>query len=148
MINNPWQAYQAPQAYQTQQYQPNAYRPTVTAQQMIDGPQYMMQPGMINARFVTCREEAVAAQIMDGNPWLFLDQAHGMVYYKGFNSRTNTAEFIDFAMAQPQQPQQPQFAPIADFMQLKSDFDQFKNAVMAPQQPRQKPPKIEEGDAK
>lgn len=146
MINNPWQAYQAPQAYQTQQYQPNTYRPA--APQMMDGAQYMMQPGMINARYVTCREEAVAAQIMDGTPWLFLDRDHGMVYCKGFNSRTGAAEFIEFAIVQPQQPQQPQFAPIADFMQLRNDFDQFKNAVMAPQQPRQKAPKNEEGDAK
>lgn len=137
MVNNPWAAYQAPQAYQTQSYQPGAYRP---APQVMEGPQYT-QPGMINARYVTCREEAVAAQIMDGNPWLFLDQAHGMVYYKGFNSRTGAAEFYEFAVMQQQTPQ---FTPIADFMQLKNDVEQLKGAMIPQQQPRQKQQTIEE----
>lgn len=136
MINNPWTTYPAPQPYQMQQI----YRPQQT---MMDAPQYGqttdMQPGMINARYVTCREEMVAAQILpDGKPWLFFDPAHGRVYVKRIDPQTNTADLRDFSETAPQQVQQPQFVGVADFMQLKNDFEQFRAAMLNPQQSRQK----------
>ena len=87
---NPWTPYQP-------------YRPQGYGQQQN---QQMMDPGMINARYVTCREEAVAAQILpDGNPYLFVDAAQGRIYTKCFNPRTNSPEFREYGMIQPQEPQ-------------------------------------------
>lgn len=149
MINNSWQAYQAPLAYQTpqpyqtpqtyqaQQYQPNAYRPTVPAQQTMDGPQYM-QPGMINARYAACREEAVAAHVIPGDPYIFADFAHGRMYVKQINPQTMAADFAEFARVQPvQQPvefptqQQAQFATQADLDALRAELEALRTSITA-----------------
>ena len=154
MINNPWQSYQvpqaysAPQAYQTQQaypvpqayqaqsYQPNAYRPTVPAPQTMEGPQYM-QPGMINARYAACREEAVAAHVVPGDPYIFADFAHGRVYVKQINPQTMAADFAEFARVQPvQQPvefptQQQAFATQADLDGLRAELESLRTSITA-----------------
>ena len=71
------------------------------------------QPGMIPARYVTGREEAVAAQIIPGDPFIFADFAHGRIYVKQINPQTMAADFIEFARAQ--QPVAAQSEPTVQF---------------------------------
>ena len=117
---------------QMQPAYPQTYRPVYQPPQPMQMSQPQMDPGAINARDVMCREEAVAAQIIDGTPWLFRDKTHGMVYYKGFNSQTGMAEFIDFAMVRPQQPQAEQFAPMDALRALNARVEQIEQLLTAP----------------
>ena len=97
-----------------------------------------MQPQQsgIQARAVTGREEAVAATVFPGTPVLFLDRAHGAVYYKAIDPQTGAAEFVDFAVARPVQPQPvpvPQYATIADIEALRGEMASLRE--MIPTQP-------------
>lgn len=66
--------------------------------------QMQTQPSGIPARLVSCREEAVAAQVaFDMTPNLFADLSHGMIYVKRFNPNTGCADVTDFKL-QPAQP--------------------------------------------
>ena len=98
--NAPWTPY-TPQPYRPQMYgQPTG--------------QTAMDPGMVNARYVTCREEAVAAQILpDGNPYLFVHAAQGRIYVKSYNPQTQMPEFREYGMIQPQAQQEQQSAQYA-----------------------------------
>lgn len=129
MIGQGYGGYQMAQTYQPQIYRP-AYQQPVQ----------QMDPGAINARYVTGREEAVAAQIIpDGNVFLFYDPTNRTVYAKRFNPQTNSAEFMEFRGPAPiEQPGQGGGIAIEMFMQLKGEVDQLKQAVMAPQGGRQK----------
>lgn len=125
-------------------YQPqgNAYasQPTPNYQQpmpQIQQPQQQM--GGVSARYVTCREEAVAAQILpDGNVWAFLDMPHGMIYTKQINPQTNMADFREYQMVQPaQNPQseaapQEKFASLDAFNLLKNEVESLKTAMAQP----------------
>ncbi len=81
-------------------------------------------PSGIQARPVTGREEAVAATVFPGTPVLFLDRAHGTVYYKAVDPNTNAVEFVEFIMAQPAPPQAPpQYVTVEMFDQWRSEFE-------------------------
>lgn len=85
-----------------------------------------MQPQQsgIQARPVTGREEAVAATVFPGSPMLFLDRAHGAVYYKAIDPQTGAAEFVDFIVAQPAPPPAPpQYVTVEMFEQWRSEFE-------------------------
>lgn len=124
--NNPWTPYQ-PQPYRPQTYGQPAY-PAQQNMPMQD--QFMQQPGMINARYVTGREEAVAAQILpDGNPYLFKCAAQGRIFEKCVNPQTGIAEFCEYAKIAPQQEQQAvQFAPIDALQALSARVEQIEQA--------------------
>lgn len=125
MIGQSYGGYQMPQTYQ-----PQVYRP------IYQQPQMQMDPGAISARYVTGREEAVAAQIIpDGNMFLFYDPTNRTVYAKRFNPQTNSAEFMEFRGPAPieQSGNQGGGITVEMFMQLKSEVDQLKQAVMVPQ---------------
>ena len=97
-----------------------------------------MQPQQsgIQARPVTGREEAVAATVFPGSPMLFLDRAHGMVYYKAIDPQTGAAEFVDFTVAQPAPPPAPpQYVTVEMFDQWRSEFE---SRFTAPAQRRAK----------
>ena len=87
--------------------------------------QQMMQP-TIQARYVTGREEAVAAQIpQDGNMCVFADTGHGMIYTKQLNLQDGSAVFrayrrVDQTEETPQQ---------AEEYVKKSELDNVKNAL-------------------
>ena len=87
--------------------------------------QQMMQP-TIQARYVTGREEAVAAQIpQDGNMCVFADTGHGMIYTKQLNMQDGSAVFrayrrVDQTEETPQQ---------AEEYVKKSELDNVKNAL-------------------
>ena len=91
------------------------------------------QPSGIQARPVTGREEAVAATVFPGSPVLFLDRAHGAVYYKAVDPNTNAVEFVDFAVMQPaQQPSTPQYATLADIDALRAELAEMRSMIPAP----------------
>lgn len=83
-----------------------------------------LQPSGIHARPVTGREEAVAATVFPGTPVLFLDRAHGAVYYKAVDPNTNAVEFVEFIVAQPAPHQAPpQYVTVEMFDQWRSEFE-------------------------
>lgn len=107
--------------------------PTFQAPQQPQPVQQTQNPSAYMARLVTCREEAVAAQILDGTPWAFIDEAHGMVYTKRFNPYTNAADFHEYRRADaPQQAAQPQFVTLDTFSQLVAEVEAIKSALHAP----------------
>lgn len=93
------------------------------------------QPSGIQARPVTGREEAVAAAVFPGTPVLFLDRAHGAVYYKAIDPQTGAAEFVDFAVARPAQPPQanpaPQYATLADIEAIRGEMASLRDMIPA-----------------
>lgn len=91
------------------------------------------QPSGLQARPVTGREEAVAATVFPGTPVLFLDRAHGAVYYKAVDPNTNSVEFVDFSVAQPaQQPPTPQYATLADIEAIRAEMAEMRGMIPAP----------------
>lgn len=89
------------------------------------------QPTGIQARPVTGREEAVAATVFPGSPMLFLDRAHGAVYYKSVDPATNAVEFVDFTVAQPVQQTPPQYATLADIEAIRTEISQIREMIPA-----------------
>lgn len=115
--------YQIPQTYPQQTYRP-IYQPQPMGQQM--------EPGMVNARYVTCREEAVAAQIIpDGSAYYFMCEAQGRIYCKRYNAQTGAPEFIEYARAQPHVEQQ--YAPMDAVKALSQRVEQIEQILTAPQ---------------
>ncbi len=115
-------------------YQP-AYRPIYQPPQPI---QQQMEPGMVNARYVTCREEAVAAQIIpDGSAYYFICEGQGRIFCKRYNSQTGAPEFIEYARAQQQNPAE-QFAPLDAVKALNARVEQLEQLLTAPQDARDK----------
>lgn len=102
--------------------------------QIGQNPQQMndQQPGTLFARYVSSREEAVAAMVAsDGRLNLFVDEAHGMIYGKAV-APNGAAAFRDFAYRQPVQqtagPQQGQrWAPMEVVEQLRAEIQQLKD---------------------
>ena len=92
------------------------------------------QPSGIQARPVTGREEAVAATVFPGSPMLFLDRAHGAVYYKSVDPQSNAVEFVDFIVPQPA-PQQaaPKYVTVEMFESWRSEIE---GRLTPPQQRR------------
>ena len=117
-------------------YQSAIYpQPVSPYQQRQEQPTVMQQPGMLPARYVTGREEAVAAQIIPGDPFIFADFQHGKVYVKQINPQTKAADFIEFVRMQPVQaqetPQQPQvqFATKEDLDALRADMEALRTSM-------------------
>ena len=96
----------------------------------------LQQPGMLPARYVTGREEAVAAQRIPGDPFIFADFQRGRMYVKQINPQTMVAEFVEYARIQPaQQPQetpsqpQVQFATKEDLEALRGDLEALRTSI-------------------
>lgn len=121
---NGYQSYAMPQgsAFQRPAFQ---QQPMMYPQQMQSVPQPMMQDGMIQARFVSGREEAVASNVMPGSMFLFHDRAHGMVYAKLIDPNTGMPEFREYAEVQPSQQQAPQYVTVDALEALRSEIEQM-----------------------
>ncbi len=91
------------------------------------------QPGSIPARYVTGREEAVAAQIVPGDPFIFADFANSRLYVKQINPQTMAADFIEFVRAQ--QPvaarTEPtvQYATQDDIAAVKAEIEAIRSSM-------------------
>ena len=99
-----------------------------SAQQMGD-----QQPGTLFARYVSPREEAVAAMVAtDGRLNLFVDEQHGMIYGKAV-APNGASAFREFAYQQPVQQQEPQqtqrWAPMEVVDQLRAELQQIKDMM-------------------
>lgn len=119
---------QQPTPYQAQSYPSiNPYIQQRTEYAQIN------QPGTIPARYVTGREEAVAAQIVPGDPFIFCDFAHGRLYVKQINPQTMAADFVEFVRAQQPtatvQEQTAQFATLDDIAAVKAEIAAIKEAM-------------------
>ncbi len=78
----------------------NEYQPALTA-----------TPSGIQARFVSGREEAVAANVIpDGSIFIFADRAHGTLYTKQIDPQTGVADFKTYREV-PSQPATQEPAP-------------------------------------
>lgn len=85
------------------------------------------QPGTLFARFVTGREEAVAAQVIpDGNLNVFVDSNNGRIYTKAV-AVNGMSDFREYAFQQPQ-PKAPeeQGVTMEMFMELRSEVEAIK----------------------
>ena len=116
---------------QMQPAYPQTYRPVYQPPQPM---QPQMDAGMVNARYVTCREEAVAAQIIpDGSAYYFICEAQGRIYSKRFNPATNSAEFREYIIQHNQpQMQAEQFAPMDALRALNARVEQIEQMLTAP----------------
>lgn len=91
--------------------------------------QQLAQTGGYICRPVTCREEAVAAQVDYFSAGLvMLDLAHGMIYVKRYNSNTGLSDWGEFKYCPPQ-PEAPAVDP-AQFVTRK-EFDEFARRMQA-----------------
>ena len=117
---------------QMQNAYPQTYRPIYQPPQPMQMNQPQMDPAMVNARYVTCKEEAVAAQIIpDGSAYYFICEAQGRIYSKRFNPATNAAEFREYVIQQ-NQPQAEQFAPMEALRALNTRVEQIEQILTAP----------------
>lgn len=124
------------------QYNPGFQQPQQAYQQrmnFLQSAQPIQQSGL-QARPVTCREEAVAATVFPGSPIIFLDRAHGMAYYKAVDAQTNAVEFVELAVVMPQQAAQqiqqppPQYATLADIEAIRGEMAQLRELIPARRQ--------------
>ena len=123
-------------AYPGYQMQPTypaqAYRPIYQPPQPMQMNQPQMEPGMVNARYVTCKEEVVAAQIIpDGNPYFFVCEAQGRIFCKRYTQAG--PEFVEYARVQPQQNPPEQYAPMDALKALGARVEQLEQILTAPQ---------------
>jgi hypothetical protein len=117
---------------QIQSAYPQTYRPIYQPPQPMQKNQPQIDPAMVNARYVTCKEEAVAAQIIpDGSAYYFICEAQGRIYSKRFNPATNAAEFREYVIQQ-NQPQAEQFAPMEALRALNTRVEQIEQILTAP----------------
>ena len=122
------------------------YPQQVYAQQRMDylqsmqQPQQTQQPGDLQARIVTSREEAVASQVLpDGRPYMFYNPNRQEVYMKRIDPQTGMAEFMDLArVSPPQTTQMPlvEYVPLDRFAKLEARMDGIEAMLTAPQQTR------------
>lgn len=120
---------------QMQTTYPQTYRPIYQPPQpmQMQAMQPQMDPGQVNARYVTCKEEAVAAQIIpDGNPYYFVNEAQGRIYSKRFNPQLNAPEFKEYVLVQQQNPNEPQYAPLDMMKALNNRVEQLEQLFTAP----------------
>ena len=98
-------------------------------QQTMQAQQPAQTTGGYICRPVTCREEAVAAQVDYFSAGLvMLDLAHGMIYVKRYNSNTGLSDWGEFKNCPPQ-PEAPAVDP-AQFVTRK-EFDEFARRMQA-----------------
>ncbi len=102
--------------------------------------QPMQQPGDLQARIVTSREEAVAAQVLpNGVPFVFYNPNRQEVYLKRIDPQTGAAEFMDLArIAPPQTVQTPQaqYATVADIDAIREELESLRGMIPSPKRQR------------
>ena len=96
-------------------FQRPAYQPIYVPQ--------MMQESMVQARFVSGREEAMAATVYPGSMVAFIDRANGRVYTKQIDPNNGMSEFHEYSEGVPQ----PQFVTAEAFAQYQADMDKRIN---------------------
>ena len=104
--------------------------------QSMQQPQQTQQPGDLQGRIVTSREEAVAAQVLpNGVPFVFYNPNRQEVYLKRVDPQTGAAEFMDLARVPPPQTVQAQpvqYATVDDIDALRGEISQLREMIPAP----------------
>lgn len=105
-------------------YQPQQQTAPMQAQQPAQTGGYLCRP-------VTCREEAVAAQVDYFSAGIVMpDLAHGVIYLKRFDPNTGASSFLDFKYAPPAPPMESGSIDPAQFVTRK-EFDEFARRMQA-----------------
>lgn len=122
-------------AYNTYNYQPytSGYNTSYQPQQQtgLMQAQQTAQNGGYICRPVTCREEAVAAQVDYFSAGIVMpDLAHGVIYLKRFDPNTGASSFLDFKYAPPAPPIESGNIDPAQFVTRK-EFDEFARRIQA-----------------
>lgn len=99
-------------------------------------PQQLQQAGL-SARFVTCREEAVAATVFPGTPMVFIDRENGAAYYKSIDPNTGAPEFREYFAPRIETPAVPQYVTMDMYNDMRAELESLK-AAMQPAPRRQK----------
>lgn len=123
--NNPYFSTPQDQVYGRPGYGQQMYQQPM--QQMYQQP--AMQDGMVQARFVSGREEAVAANVIPGSMCLFIDRANRKIYSKFIDPQTGMPEFRDFGETQP--AQQLQYVTAEDLANLEQRIEQRLASMQA-----------------
>lgn len=127
-------------AYNTYNYQPYNGVYTDPYQQPRQDTRQAQSGGYV-CRPVTCREEAVAAQVDYFSAGLVMpDLNHGMIYVKRFDPNTGASSFGDFKYCPPQ----PQIQPTAaDFdpeqFVTRQEFEEFTRRMQAAREAEYEP---------
>lgn len=104
--------------------QPQQQAAPMQAQQPAQTSGYICRP-------VTCREEAVAAQVDYFSAGLvMLDLAHGVIYLKRFDPNTGASSFHEFKYAPPAPPMGNGSVDLEQFVTRK-EFDEFARRMQA-----------------
>lgn len=134
--NNPYYQQMNPTpAYQRQAFQNQPYQQLQAFQQPMQQP--MMQDGMLQARFVSGREEAVASNVIPGSMFLFFDRANRKIYSKLIDPQTGMPDFREYGEMQPEQAQQPQYVTFDVLDAFRQEIDQ-RLAAFQPRQSQRK----------
>ena len=107
-----------PQAtYYQQMYQPQPMPQIQPAQTPVS-----QNPGLLG-RIVTSKEEALGVPVdFNGNPMIFPDLGHGIIYVKQFNPGTGSSDIREFRISEEKLPEAPAFATAADLEALREEF--------------------------
>ena len=105
-------------------YQPQQRAAPMQAQQPAQTGGYLCRP-------VTCREEAVAAQVDYFSAGIVMpDLAHGVIYLKRFDPNTGASSFLDFKYVPPAPPVESGSIDPAQFVTRK-EFEEFTRRMQA-----------------
>lgn len=98
------------------------------------------QTPTIQGRMVTSREEALGIPVdFSGAPMFFPDLAHGVIYYKQFNSGTGSSEFREFKIAeQPAPTATPSYATTETVEAIKAEINTLKDEIATIRKPASK----------
>ena len=108
-----------------------AFYPPYGNYQQTPQPQPMQQNSGFTCRPVTCREEAIAAQVDYFSAGLVMpDLPHGVIYVKRFNSNTGASEFGEFKYAPPAPAVESGGINTSQFITRK-EFEEFARRMRA-----------------
>lgn len=122
-------------AYNTYNYQPytSGYN-TVNTPYQSQQPMQSQQPAQAGGyicRPVTCREEAVAAQVDYFSAGLVMpDFAHGVIFVKRFNPNTGVSDFGEFKYTPPAPVPESGSIDTSQFITRK-EFEEFTRRMQA-----------------
>lgn len=126
--------YQVP-GYTPNMYQQYQYQPVSSPVQQQLQPTQMSAANTLQGRMVTSREEALGVPVdFSGQPMLFPDLAHGVIYYKQFNAGTGSSDFREFKLSEAQNSS-PAYATQDDLDSVRYELKSIREEVSAMKKP-------------
>lgn len=112
-----------------QTYQPYQYQPSQIQPMQPQMPMTQPQNAGLQGRMVTSKEEALGVPVdFSGQPMLFPDLAHGVIYYKQFNSGTGSSDFREFRLSESQS-NSPAYATQDDLDSVRFELKKISDEV-------------------